>query len=114
LRAWRVPRYTFYPRSERAVFPKAAIVIDRFHMMKLIHKSLNTIRLKLGVTGLKNKLFLMKKNQDLSEFEREELRELFQQSTVLEFAYNFKDDMSAIIVKVCYDTVLMWVNSSVG
>jgi transposase len=80
----------------KEVFPNANIVIDRFHVMKLVHKSLNAIRLTLGLTGLKNKLLLLKNNEDLDEFEREELRELFQRSTVLEFAYSFKEELREI------------------
>jgi transposase len=32
----------------KEVFPNAVIVIDRFHVMKLVNKSLNKIRLSLG------------------------------------------------------------------
>jgi transposase len=85
-----------FPKVIKEVFPNANIVIDRFHVMKLVHKSLNAIRLTLGLTRLKNKLLLLKNNEDLDEFEREELRELFQRSTVLEFAYSFKEELREI------------------
>lgn len=85
-----------FPKVIKEVFPNANIVIDRFHVMKLVHKSLNKIRLALGLTGLKNKTLLLKNNQDLDEFEREKLRELFQQSTFLEFAYIFKEELRQI------------------
>jgi transposase len=33
-----------FPKVIKEVFPNAKIVIDRFHVMKLIHKALNQIR----------------------------------------------------------------------
>lgn len=85
-----------FPKVIKAVFPNASIVTDRFHVMKLVNKSLNRIRLKLGFTGLKNKTLLMKNYQDLNDAEKSELKELFQQSTVLEFADNFKEELRQI------------------
>ena len=35
------------------VFPNALIVIDRFHVMKLVNKALNKLRLSLDLKGLK-------------------------------------------------------------
>ena len=43
-----------FPQVIRAVFPNAKIVIDRFHVQKLVNKSLNKIRLILKIKGLKN------------------------------------------------------------
>lgn len=37
----------------KEVFPNALIVIDRFHVMKLVNKALNKIRLLLELKGLK-------------------------------------------------------------
>jgi transposase len=85
-----------FPKVIKEVFPNASTVIDRFHVMKLIHKSLNQIRLAVGLTGLKNKLLLLKNNQDLNDLEKDELRELFQHSSVLECAYYFKEELRQI------------------
>jgi transposase len=40
----------------KEVFPNALIVIDRFHVMKLVNKALNKIRLLLGLKDLKKSL----------------------------------------------------------
>jgi transposase len=48
-----------FPKVIRAIFPNAKIVIDRFHVQKLINKNLNKIRLKLELRGLKNKNLIM-------------------------------------------------------
>ncbi|WP_198288477.1 ISL3 family transposase [Chamaesiphon minutus] len=85
-----------FPKVIKEVFINAEIVIDRFHVMKLVNKSLNKIRLKLGLTGLKNKSLLTTNNRDLNDVERVELSELFQQSTVLEIAYEFKEELRHI------------------
>jgi transposase len=85
-----------FPKVIKEVFVNAEIVIDRFHVMKLVNKLLNKIRLKLGLTGLKNKSLLMKNGRDLNEMERAELSELFQQSIVLEIAYEFKEELRQI------------------
>ena len=85
-----------FPKVIKEVFINAEIVIDRFHVMKLINKSLNKIRLRLGFTGLKNKSLLITNNRDLNDMERVELSDLFQQSTVLEIAYEFKEELRHI------------------
>jgi transposase len=41
----------------KEVFPNALIVIDRFHVMKLVNKAVNKIRLLLRVKRLKKSLF---------------------------------------------------------
>ena len=56
------------------VFPNALIVIDRFHVMKLVNKSLKDLRLELEVKGLKNRCLLLKNNGDLTEEEKLELK----------------------------------------
>jgi transposase len=85
-----------FPKVIKEVFYNANIVIDRFHVMKLVGKSLNKIRLKLGFTGLKNKALLMKNNRDLSNEEKVELRALLALSPGLEIAYEFKEELRQI------------------
>jgi transposase len=102
-----------FPKVIKEVFPNANTVIDRFHVMKLVHKSLNQIRLTLGLTGLRNKLLLLKNNQDLNELEKDELNKLFQQSSVLECAYCFKEELrqiseSNLTVKAGFRKMQQW------
>lgn len=85
-----------FPKVIKEVFPNAKIVIDRFHVMKLINKALNQIRLQLGLKGLENKILLLKNNEDLNESEKSDLQDLFRNSTVLEFAYDFKEELRSI------------------
>jgi transposase len=106
-----------FPKVIKEVFPNAKTVIDRFHVMKLIHKALNQIRLQLGLKGLRNKMLLLKNNEDLNELERTELRDLFQDSVVLEFAYSFKEELrqiyeSNLTVKTGFRKMKRWLKHS--
>lgn len=80
----------------KAVFPNAIIVIDRFHVIKLVNKSLNKIRLLLGLKGLKNRTLLLKNGENLSEEERGELEELLNTSPCLSIAYELKEELRDI------------------
>ena len=56
-----------FPKVIKEVFPNAAIIIDRFHVMKLVNKSLNKLRLDLDLKGLVNRYLLLSNNQSLSD-----------------------------------------------
>ena len=80
----------------KEVFPNALIVIDRFHVMKLVNKALNKIRLLLELKGLKNRLLLLKNAENLTEEEKEELKTLLNQSPCLSIAYELKEELRNI------------------
>lgn len=80
----------------KRVFPNAQIVIDRFHVMKLVNKAVNKIRLELGLKGLKNRFLLLKNSQDLTEVEKRELEELLEKSPSLAIAYELKEELREI------------------
>ena len=80
----------------KEVFPNALIVIDRFHVMKLVNKALNKIRLLLELKGLKNCRLLLKNGKDLIPEEKEELRQLLNQSPCLSIAYELKEKLRHI------------------
>jgi transposase len=75
-----------FPKVIKEVFPNAAITIDRFHVMKLVNKSLNKLRLALDLKGLKNRGLLLSNNQSLSEQEIQDLSELLARSPLLSIA----------------------------
>lgn len=85
-----------FPKVIKEVFPKASIIIDRFHVMKLVNKSLNKIRLDLGLKGLKNRYLLLSNNQDLSKEEIEALSEILANSPSLSIAYELKEELRDI------------------
>ncbi len=82
-----------FPKVIREVFPKAKIVIDRFHVIKLVNKALNKIRLLLELKGLKNRYLLLKKYQELTPDEQQELKSLLAKSPCWEIAYELKEEI---------------------
>ena len=50
-----------FPKVITSVFPKAAVVFDRFHVMKLVNEALNKMRKQVGVK-LKGSRFLLLRN----------------------------------------------------
>jgi transposase len=80
----------------KEVFLNALIVIDRFHVMKSVNKSLNKIRLLLELKGLKNRCLLMKNGGDLTQEEKGELQELLNFSPCLSIAYELKEELREI------------------
>ena len=85
-----------FPKVIREVFPNSLIVIDRFHVMKLVNQSLNKLRLSLGFKGLKNRSLLLKNAQDLKSEEISELSMLLTQSPCLSTAYELKEELRDI------------------
>jgi transposase len=59
-----------FPKVIKEIFPNAKIVIDRFHVQKLINKNLNKIRLKLELKGLKNRNLIMTTQSQLTTLEK--------------------------------------------
>jgi transposase len=85
-----------FPKVIAEVFPKALTVIDRFHVMKLVNKSLNKIRLNLELKGLKNRYLLLKNGEDLTEDKNRELEKLLIQSPCLRIADELKEELRDI------------------
>ncbi len=100
-----------FPKVIQEVFPNALIVIDhggcfwsrsisnhgvdRFHVMKLVNKALNQLRLSLELKGLKNRCLLLKNGRDLTEEGNKELVELLQKSPCLSIAYELKKELDS-------------------
>lgn len=85
-----------FPKVIKAVFPNAEIVIDRFHVQKLVNKNLNKIRLKLELKGLKNRTLMMTNQSQLTKLEKAELEVLLQTSPILRIAHQLKEDIMKI------------------
>ena len=85
-----------FPKVIAEVFPNAIRVVDRFHVMKLVNKSLNKLRLNLGLKGLKNRCLLLKNHSDLTEEEQQELKGLLEVSPCLSIGYELKEELREI------------------
>ena len=85
-----------FPKVIKEVFHNAKTVIDRFHVQKIVNKSLNSIRLKLELKGLKNKNLLMMTQSKLTALEESELELILQFSPTLRIAHELKEDILRI------------------
>lgn len=106
-----------FPKVIKEVFPNALIVIDRFHVMKLVNKALNKMRLNLGLKGLKNRYLLGKNKVDLRESEKLELANLLKKSACLGIAYELKEELRDIYetsptVKIGFKRLKSWLNAA--
>jgi transposase len=106
-----------FPKVIAEVFPNALVVIDRFHVMKLVNKFLNQLRLEMEIKGLKNRCLLLKNNADLTEEEQAELRQLLNPFPCLGIAYELKEELRDIYettttVKMGLRKLKKWLNSA--
>jgi transposase len=101
-----------FPKVIREVFPNAKIVVDRFHVQKLVNKAahrpggflqvvcdktaLNKIRLALNLKGLKNRCLLMNNQTNLTNEEKEELGLVLSFSPSLRIAHELKEELITI------------------
>ena len=85
-----------FERVIKEVFPNARMVIDRFHVMKLVNKALNKMRLLLGFKWLNNRYLLLKNGVNLTDSEKLELQELLNKSSCLSIAYELKEELRNI------------------
>lgn len=65
-----VDMWAGFPKVIAEVFPNAAVVSDRFHVMKLVLEKLNKISRLVGVTAKSRKYLLLKNRQDLTESDK--------------------------------------------
>jgi len=86
-----------FPKMVAQVFPKAKLVIDRFHVMQALLKELDKIRRQSTVKKGKGLRFLILKNrQDLNEEELQKLECFLRESRRLRKAYELKEDLREI------------------
>jgi transposase len=85
-----------FPKVIREVFPNAKIVVDRFHVQKLVNKALNKIRLELKLKGLRNRYLLMKNRVVLTSEEQAELEAILESSPSLKIAHELKEELITI------------------
>jgi transposase len=85
-----------FPKVIREVFPNAEIVIDRFHVQKLVNKALNKIRLILEFKGWENRYLLMSNQTSLIDEDREKLELILNRSPSLRIAHELKEELMAI------------------
>ena len=86
-----------FPKVIHQFLPNAKIVIDRFHVVKMVNEALNNLRKKLGLSIKISCYLLLKNGADLNQEQREELMVLLSLSPTLNIAYEMKEDFIAIL-----------------
>jgi transposase len=54
-----VDMWVGFPKLIKKVFPNAQVIIDRFHVIKVVNKDLNKLRKAAGITEKKSKYLLL-------------------------------------------------------
>lgn len=85
-----------FPKVVQAVFPNAALVIDRFHVMKAVNQDLNKLRRKLGITDRCSKFLLLRNGLDLTVEQGVKLALVLERSPCLRIAYEMKEEFRQI------------------
>lgn len=85
-----------FPKVVEKMFPNAMVVIDRFHVMKVVNQELNKIRRQAGILDRGSKFILLKNGQDLTLEEKVKLDQLLERSKRLAKAYQWKEEFRAI------------------
>lgn len=76
----------------KEVLPNAAIIYDRFHVMKLVNGELNLLRKKIGIKDRHSKYLLLKNLADLNEDKLAHLTQILSQSPCLQIAHELKEE----------------------
>lgn len=85
-----------FPKVVEKVFPNAALVIDRFHVMQAANKELNKVRRQVGVFDRGSKFILLRNGAELKENEKQTLEQILNRSKRLRKAYESKEELRAI------------------
>ena len=89
-----------YKTVSQEVFPKALIVIDKFHIVRMVNDELDFIRRQCGKTAShtlkKNKNLFLMREDNLSNHSKALRNEWFEQYPILKTAYELKEDFYRI------------------
>jgi transposase len=85
-----------FPKVAQKVFPNAALVIDRFHVMKAVNQDVNRLRKKLGITDRGSKFLLLRNGVDLNPDQIVKLAAVLEKSAILRIAYELKEEFRQI------------------
>jgi len=85
-----------FPKVIKKVFPNALVVIDRFHVMKLVNKDLNKLRRAAGITDRQSKYLLLSNRVNLNPEQIDKLELTLGKSECLRIAYEMKEKFREI------------------
>ena len=104
-----------FPKVIEQVFPKAKLVIDRFHVMKIVNKDLNKLRRAIGITDRGSKYLLLSNRSNLNIEQIHRLEVTLKKSECLRMAYEMKEEFREIYetnmtVKMAQEKFKNWLN----
>ncbi len=85
-----------FPKVIKKVFPNAKIIIDRFHVMKVVNKDLNKLRRAAGITDRQSKYLLLSNRINLNPLQIDKLEMALGKSECLRIAYEMKEKFREI------------------
>jgi len=80
-----------FPKVIKKVFPNAKVIIDRFHVMKVVNKDLNKLRRAAGITDIQSKCLLLSNRVNLNPEQIEKLELTLGKSECVRIAYEMKE-----------------------
>ncbi len=80
-----------FPKVIQKVFPNAKIIIDRFHVMKVVNKDLNKLRRALAIKDRQSKFLLLSNRVNLNPEQIDKLELILGKSECLRIAYEMKE-----------------------
>jgi transposase len=85
-----------FPKVIKKVFPNARVIIDRFHVMKVVNKDLNKLRRAAGITDRQSKYLLLSNRVNLNPLQIDKLELTLGKSECLRIAYEMKEKFREI------------------
>ncbi len=85
-----------FPKVIKKVFPNALVIIDRFHVMKVVNKDLNKLRRAAGITDRQSKYLLLSNRLNLNPEQIDKLELTLGKSECLRIAYEMKEKFREI------------------
>ena len=104
-----------FPKVIKKVFPNAKVIIDRFHVMKVVNRDLNKLRRAAGITDRESKYLLLSNRVNLNAEQSERLELTLGKSECLRIAYEMKEKFREIYetnltVKKGQNKIKEWLN----
>jgi transposase len=104
-----------FPKAIKKVFPNALVIIARFHVMKVVNKDLNKLRIAAGLTDRQSKYLLLSNRVNLNPEQINKLELTLAKSGCLRIAYEMKEKFRQIYetnltVKKGQNKIKEWLN----
>jgi transposase len=106
-----------FPKAIKKVFPNAQVIIDHFHVIKVVNKELNKLCIAAGITERKSKYLLLSNRVNLHPEQIDKLELILGKSECLRIAYEMKEKFREIYetnftVKEGQKKIKEWLNQA--